>query len=148
MLEARPLLLQRRLAPLFATHAVELSEDSTIWKEGEFAADTAPLCKSDGPSFGPGTSRSTGSDSVQEFASTRATASNIRSSIVAHLNSLESADGRTGLNRALLHNFLFVAWQRNSGADMASTPIDDFAVDASWRLSTGKAASSVCIAHT
>lgn len=136
-LEARPLLLQGRLAPLFATHTAELSKDAFTWNETDCKTDAAALSNSASPS--------TGSYSMQKDVPTRVTGQKLRSSIVAHLKSLESLDGWTELNRALLHNFLFAAWQATRGVVLSSAPFDDLAVDSTWRLSTGRAASSISL---
>jgi hypothetical protein len=59
--------------------------------------------------------------------------------MLQYLRQLEAADGWRGVNRALLHGLLFVAWASSSGLQKpAAAPADEWAVDSDWRLSTGK----------
>ncbi len=147
-LTARPLLLQARLAPLFATYGSKLASEHGIWddEDGEMVADQGGS-DSSGKRSGGGNGSSNGGIGCEERgggsrASLRAGdaepgTDGERLTILQHIRGLEAADGWRGLNRAVLHGLLVGAWRAARAAGMLAVPADDFAPDAAWQLSTG-----------
>ena len=146
-LTARPLLLQARLAPLFATYCSKLACENVIWdqdEDGEVVADQSGS-KSSGKRIGGGNGSSSGGSGCREQGSgaefragdAESETDGVRLAILQHIRSLEAADGWRGLNRVLLHGLLVGAWREARAAGMLAVPTDEFAPDASWQLSTG-----------
>lgn len=137
-LAARPLLLQARLAPLFATYSQLLASGAAAGAppDGSLPADGSSLGAAAGSSSTAGGGGGFGASSGAGRA------------VLAYLRRLEGSDGWISVNRALLHGLLFGAWAPAAGAFRpAAAPADEFAPDSEWRLSTGTFSFSLVFAR-
>jgi len=154
-LDARPLLLQAQLAPLFASHGAVLASDCASWAddgtwdgaEDPSECSEAHLRHGGGIGSNRNTADSTNAQPCSRVADGGAEVDQARCKVVSeshrlavlrHLRGLEGIDGWRALNRAVLHGLLFSAWKSvRAVKECPTVPADDIARDAAWQLSTG-----------